>query len=228
MESVSPGRERDRRMGILIVASAFAAALCISWWARSRSGGEPEYPPPPPTTEGLVGYPHQVDVLASLAGARKLTERDQLRGIAVWGAKSDGTVDVSSAGSRIRYSFASARGDGPQPPRPPGTLPKREYCGRQNVHVKSEGFVADPDQPATPCPVVRGDQLPEPRCGPKEVWQKALAKGAPADQRALIEYYRAEAGPAWHFTIPGTRFLFTLYGDCERELYGVDANGSVP
>jgi hypothetical protein len=86
--------------------------------------------------------------------------------------------------------------------------------------------VADPDQPGAPCNV-QHDPLPTPRCGPKEVWQAAIHRGVPADRLANIEYYRASAGPAWRFDVPGGAH-FALYGDCDRELAGTEAVGSIP
>jgi hypothetical protein len=228
MESENPDRRRDRRMGLLIVGVAFVAALSISWWARGVSTPGNADRPSPPTADGVVGFPHKVEAVGTLEAARSLTKRVELRGIAALAVKSDGTVDVSAPGSRIRYVFSSPRGEGPQPVRPPGTLPNRAYCGRQNIHVKKDGMVADPDQSTAPCPAERGDGLPAPRCSPKEVWQVAIRRGAPADRLASIDYFRASAGPAWRFEIPGTPHSFTLYGDCVRELYGFEATGSVP
>jgi hypothetical protein len=228
MESENPARRRDRMMGLLIVGVAFLAALCVSWWARGIASPESAHPPGPPTADGVAGFPHKVDAVGTLEAARSLTKRLELRGIAATGVRSDGTVDVSRPGSRIRYVFSSGRGEGPQPVRPPGTLPKRASCGRQNIHVKTEGMVADPDQASAPCPVERGDPLPSPRCGPKEVWQVALRRGAPASHLASVDYFRAAGGPAWRFEIPGTPHTLVLYGDCERELSGSEASGSVP
>jgi len=213
-------------MGLVIVGTAFLAGLCISWWARSIATPAVLEPPAPPTTVGIAGFPRAVDAVATLAGAQALTKRTELRGISVWGVRSDGMVDMTAPGHRIRYAFSSARGEGPQPPRAPGTLPIRSFCGRQNVHVRDEGMQADPDQPAASCTGQR-EPLPNPRCGTKEVWQAAIHRGAPADRVATLEYFRAAAGPAWRFDIPGGTH-FTLYGDCERELTGSDAVGSVP
>jgi len=218
---------RDRRTGLLIVAVAFVASLSLSWWARNVAS--PESPDPlPPTTDGLVGFPGKVDVVASLDGASEVSVRTDLRGIAAWGVASDGTVDTKLPGARIRYAFTSPRGEGPQPERPPGTLPRRTFCGKQTVQVKELGLVADPDVASYPCSGLRGDKLPAPRCGPKEVWEYAIRHGAPADHRANIEYYRASAGPAWRFEIPGTKHSFSLYGDCMRELTSSEASGAIP
>jgi hypothetical protein len=62
------------------------------------------------------------------------------------------------------------------------------------------------------------DPLPEPRCTPAAVWQRAIERGASKDRVAHIEYYRSTAGPAWRFEQLGSRVRFALYGDCAREL----------
>jgi len=144
------------------------------------------------------------------------------------GVRSDGTVDLSEGPGRVRYSFQSPAGHGPQPPREPGTLARRHYCGKQSVFLRKEGLVAEADQADYPCPPQHFDALAEPRCGPREVWARAKERGAQKDRLARIEYYRARAGPAWRFELPGTPHRFSLYGDCGQELDPADALGSVP
>lgn len=222
----SPARLRDRNTGLFIVGVAFVASLGISFWARTKATSGAEAPAPP-TTTGITGFPAAVDAVGALELARTLTVRTQLRGVNLTGARSDGTVDVSKPGTAIRYTFSSPRGEGPQPPRPPGTMPKRQHCGRQVVHVKNDGMVAEQDRADAPC-IDRGDPLPTPRCGPKDVWQYAISKGAPPNGIATIDYYRAQAGPAWKFEIPGSPYHYVLYGDCGRELAGAEASGTPP
>jgi hypothetical protein len=212
--------------GLLIVGSAFLAGLCISWWARGVSSPTGDVPAPP-TPEGVVGYPHKVDPLATLDLARSLTKRKDLRGLSAFGVSSDGTVDVGAVGRTIRYSFSSQRGEGPQPPHPPGTLVKRVYCGKQSVHVNGGGIAADPDQAGLSCPP-NTEPLPNPRCGPKQVWQAAIRHGVPTDQIANIDYFRSVAGPAWRFDQPSAPRTIVLYGDCERELTGSEALNAGP
>jgi hypothetical protein len=221
-------RRLDRRIGLMIVAAAFAIALGVSYWAKIASRPEVSQPPGPPTTEGIAGYPEATDPVKTLAAARRLTKRRLLRGFDAEGGRSDGTVELSDGPGRARNSCQSDPGDGPQPPREPGTLPRRPYCGRQNVHLRREGLVADPDLAGYPCPPQHTDALPEPRCTARDVWRHALHDGAPRDRLARIEYYRARSGPAWRFEIPGTPHHFNLYGDCGRLLEGSEAVGSVP
>lgn len=224
---VARERRKDRGIGLLILAVTFCAALCLSWWAKRRSQPEVSRPPGPPTIEGLSGYPHGVDPVAALQVARALTTRPLLRGFVVEAVRSDGTVDLREGSGRVRYLFQSPPGHGPQPSRREGTLAARPYCGRQHVHLRKEGMVADPDLADYPCPARLREGLPDPRCGPADVWRRAIDKGAPPDRLARIEYYRSRVGPAWRFELPATRHRFSLYGDCGRELRPSDAVGSV-
>jgi hypothetical protein len=221
-------RSRDRLYGLVIVAASFAICLAISMWAKERSRPETSEPPGPPTLEGLSGFPEKVDPIASLAAARKLTKRPHLRGIAIDGVHSDGTLDLSAGPGRVRYVFQSPVGQGAQPPREPGTLPRRLTCGKQNVVLRKEGLVAEPDLADYPCAPTPVEPLPEPQCSIKDIWRLAKKRRVPKDRPAHIEYFRAKAGPAWRFEISGTPHRFTIYGDCKRELSGSDAHGSVP
>lgn len=228
LAAIEAARKRDRVSGIAILGVAFAGCLALSYWAKLASRPEVAAPPGPPTTEGVVGYPASVDPIATLARARQLTPRALLRGIVMEAVRADGTIDVSEGPGRARYAFQSGQGQGPQPPREPGSLPRRHYCGKQNIHLRQEGLAADPDVTDFPCAAAPIEALPDPRCGPREVWAHAIKRGAPKDRMARIEYYRARGGPAWRFDLPGTPHRFTLYGDCGSELSGRDAVGSVP
>jgi hypothetical protein len=211
----------------VIVAIAFALCLALSFWAKEKSEPETSEPPAPPTVQGVIGYPKAVDAVESLKAARAITRRAVLRGITLDGVNADGMVDVSDPTNRVRYTFQSEPGEGPQPPREPGTLPKRLNCGRQNVVIRSGGMAAELDQADYPCaPGTTLEALPEPQCSARAVWKLAKRRHIPSDKNARLEYYRAKAGPAWRFEIPGTQHRFSVYGDCKRELNGVEAVGS--
>lgn len=225
---VEAARRKDRTLGLSLVAATFVATLGLSYWAKRASRPETSEPPGPPTTEGLHGYPARVDPVAALPAAREVTRRTRLRGIVIEGVRADGTIDLSEGPGRARYSFQSLAGEGPQPPREPGATPRRQSCGKQTVHLRHEGLVADPDIADFPCPAVPVDDLPEPRCTAREVWARAVERGAPPDRLARVEYYRSRAGPAWRFELPGTPHRFSLYGDCGRELDASEALGTVP
>lgn len=215
-------------LGLLIVAVAFAICLVLSIWAKEKSRPETSEPPGPPTIDGIVGYPTAVDAVATLKAARKLSKRPLLRGIVFDGVQSDGTIDVGEGPGRARYAFQSPAGHGAQPHREPGTLPRRLTCGRQNVVLRKEGLVAEPDLADYPCTGAGAEPLPEPQCDAREIWRLAKKRRVPRDRLAHIEYFRSKAGPAWRFEISGTPHSFTVYGDCKRELLGPEAQGTVP
>lgn len=213
---------------MLIVFVTFLATLSLAWWAKWKNTPVAPEPPAAPSTSAVVGFPSAVDAIATLPAARDRTPRDVLRGILLRGVNSEGLVDTTNEGSEVRYVFQSRPGEGPQPPRDPEGRPTRPYCGKQVVRVKAEGLQEDEDETKYMCSSKGFEPLPDPRCGPKQVWAHAIAKDIPTDKTAQIEYYRAQAGPAWRFRIPGTRHRFSLYGDCERELKGTEEVGSVP
>lgn len=210
-------RRADWIRGLVIVGLTFVLCLLVSVWARKRARPEVGAPPAPPTALGVVGFPEHVDVVKTLAQARKLTPRTLLRGIVADGVDSSGNVDVRTVG-RVHYSFQSAPGQGPQPAREPGTLARRPYCGRQSVSVGSLGIGAEPDSADASCSPHPSDPLPEPHCTLTDIWAFALARGIDRKRPAHIEYYRASAGPAWRFEAGGGHNRFLLYGDCKREL----------
>jgi hypothetical protein len=221
-------RERDKRHGLVIVLSAFVIGIGISAWAKHASRPETSEPPGPPVTEGVVGFPDRVDVVKTFAAARAMTKRTLFRGFSAEGVRSDGTIDVSEGSGRARYAFQSPPGLGPQPPLEPGTLPRRQYCGRQDVRLRHEGLVLEEDRADSPCSARHPEPLPDPQCTLAQVWRHAIAKGIPSDRLARIEYYRARQGPAWRFEASDTGDAFVLYGDCKRELTGHDTSGRVP
>jgi hypothetical protein len=208
---------------LVIVAVSFAACLGLSIWAKEKSRPETSEPPGPPTVEGLAGYPNSVEPLQALPLARKLTRRPLLRGITIDGLISDGTIDVSEGPGRARYVFQSEAGQGAQPEREPGTLPKRVTCGRQEVVLRKEGLVAEPDQADYPCPPGAVEPLPDPQCTARTLWKLARRRKFPSDSRVHLEYFRSKVGPAWLVEVLGTPHRFTLYGDCKRELSGIEA-----
>jgi hypothetical protein len=221
-------RQRDKWLGMAIVGVTFLLGIAISLWAKHQSRPETSEPPGPPTTEGIVGWPSHVDVTATLAGARKVTRRNLLRGFTAEGVSSDGKVDLTEGPVRVRYAFQSAAGQGPQPVSEIGPLPQRPLCGKQDVRLRKEGLVADADQPSQPCLPKPPEPLPDPQCTLATIWQRALERGVRSDRLARIEYYRAHAGPAWRFEQAETGVHFVLYGDCRTELRGAATSGRVP
>jgi hypothetical protein len=219
-------RRADRIRGLVIVGLTFVLCLLLSLWTKRRAAPASAFELAPPTTVGLAGFPAAVDPVKALALARTLTPRSLLRGISADWVSTTGTTDVTVNG-RVKYSFQSPPGEGPQPKREPGTLARRPYCGRQVVGIGKRGIGAEADAADASCPVKPIDPLPEPRCTMADVWTYATAHGVTKDKVAHIEYYRASGGPAWRFVVGGAT-RFTLYGDCKHELDGRDALNIAP
>jgi hypothetical protein len=224
----SLARERDKRLGLVIVLSAFVIGIGISAWAKHASRPETSEPPGPPVTTGVMGFPDRVDVVRTFPAAREMTKRTLFRGFAAEGVRSDGTIDVSEGPGRARYAFQSPPGLGPQPENETGTPSRRQYCGRQDVRLRHEGLVLEPDKADAPCSSRQLEPLPDPMCSLADVWRYALGKGVPSDGLARIEYYRARTGPAYRFEVPESGKRFVLYGDCKSELTPADSPGRVP
>jgi hypothetical protein len=219
---------RDRLVGLTILLTAFCLSLGISWWAKAKSRPQEAGPPRPPVQAGIAGYPRSVDPLQALSVARGLTQRTLLGGVSIDGVRADGTVDLDSGAGRVFYVFRSPPGQGPQPARDPGERVRHLYCGRQMIALGREGMVAGPDMAGLPCSREHVEALPDPGCGPRELWRHALQKQPKAQGLAKAEYYRSQAGPAWRFDLSGSMLSFTLYGDCARELDAADAQRLVP
>jgi hypothetical protein len=220
-------RARDRVHGLVILFAAFVASIGISLWAKRVSSPEPIESPAPATTVGISGFPSAVDPIKTLPLARGLTRRTVLRGFIAEGVTRDGTLDMGREGVGVRYVFQSPPGQGPQPPRKPGEVPRHRLCGRQAVQIGRNGIVAEPDQARVSCPA-KLVELPEPKCTLFDVWRHAIkAKRANKKRRARIEYYPAKAGPAFRFELPG-RMRFSLDSSCQRELTPHEAAGAVP
>ena len=228
-EEHEAARRKDKRLGLIIIGVTFVGCILLSLWGKEASEPMEAPPPRPPTTSGIEGWPKSVDVTASLATAREMTPRVQLRGFVAEKVNSNGTVDFKKNGASVRYSFQSGPGEGPQPKREPTTVGHRSYCGRQNVYIRRHGMVAEPDMAAFPCGSELKEALPDPECTLKEVWDFMIKKKrAPSDKPARIEYYMAKKEPAYRFTLPGTKHRQSLSADCRRVLSHADALGGVP
>ena len=68
-------RERDKRLGLVIVLTAFVVGIGISAWAKHASRPETSEPPGPPVTAGVVGFPDRVDVVKTFSAARAMKKR---------------------------------------------------------------------------------------------------------------------------------------------------------
>src|SRR5690606_36077896 len=152
--------------GLAMLLVSFGIAVVISHQSKQHSLPNVSKEPGPPTTAGVRGFPEAVEVGENLARARQLTPRAALIGISVTTA-AGGAVSVKE-GAVVRYHFRSEAGEGPEPPRPFGTLARRHYCGRQSVQINEAGIAALTDDPRAACERV-AKALPAPACAFRDV-----------------------------------------------------------
>ena len=212
-------QRRDRTWGLLIVGLSFSAALGVSFWAHEVAHA-PATPEPRALARILPGWPHAADPMVALALARRKTPLKNLDSFVLYAVKSDGTLDVTDAG-RGKFVFFRAR-KAPAP-RSKGTRSDPASCDRQVVRLDAKGVIAADVTSGGHCPDRHAVPLPDPPCGPRQLWEAALRKGVKPDARARLEYYRARSGPAWSFRVGQGRPKLVMDGRCARELTPVEA-----
>jgi hypothetical protein len=216
----NPVNQRDRALGLGLIAASFVVALGISARAKEASMPVVATEPAPPTSAGIVGFPAAVKPLALVDVARGLTERQQLVGVAVFGAKADGTVNLENIGG-ARFVYRSPDGEGPQPNREYGELALKKYCGFQVVNLTKAGLGAAPDVSNADCKRAI-EVLPPPHCTIEQLWEIGKQQGADVQNTATIDYYRSTSGPAWWFESGGT--MFAVGPDCTTILTEPERN----
>lgn len=223
----SEHRRRDRILGLTIIVLAFAGCMGLSVWGMRVSTPRPAPEPEPASQDGLPGFPKAVRPLDILGRARSLTVRQKFRGFEVHGLKRDGTLDLTKAGSSLKFVFQSPQGRGPQPVRKPGTLPDRRYCGTQAIVVNSEGITALPDRATAPCGSSEIEDIGTPiGCGLEDLWAVAEKKKIKT-RGASVEYFEAASGPAFKIE-SDRRILVVSARDCNKELKGREQRGTLP
>lgn len=229
----SLSRRRDRVLGLSILGISFAGSMALSLWAKDETTPRAAPPPAPPTTMGVPGFPARVRPHELIERARSLSVRSLLQGFDAEGVRADGTMDFNVKGTSLRFAFQSPRGHGPQPARAGGTLPERTYCGLQSVIVGAHGIAAKKDDMKVACGHREPRALPPPdRCTVTDVWAIARSRHIDDVGSARIEYFWAEAGPAYRFTKeekkkPTQRFVVSAK-DCKKLFGGKQQRGGVP
>ena len=201
---------RDRMWGLVIIVMAFGASLGLSVWSH-RAVQPPSVDNPSGVTDGVVGWPSAVHAVRSLPAARRLSPWPTLSSITVSGVRSAGTLDVENKG-HVRYIFEG-------PPEDPADKPGAEtLCPLQVVTLGVPGLVADRAVTDRRCPKPPPVPLPDPKCGPGDVWEFALDKGYTPDSLANLHYYRSVSRPAWSFRLQLGNSAFSVDAQCEMEL----------
>ena len=145
----------------------------------------------------------------ALAEAKKLVPDAVLFRIDADGIYPDGHADITLADhGSIDFRFISpwrAKGD---PSLPVGA--KQDYKCMFRIMMDGEGAWAAP---------INGFECKEsllgpPKCTTREVWKKALAKGAPQNAIAELGYRGWNSKARWYFSIEGTKFSEVFDDDC--------------
>jgi len=211
-------RLRDGYWAALVLGLTFCIGIAVSVWARQASRPASKSSPVSMSIEGIVGWPQNVDAVASLAAVRATMDDLALSGITAYGVRSDGRVDLTRGDGTVRYGFQAARPVAPDPKSSDTHLMKLR-CPKRVAHLRRDGFWVDPEQRTASCPTTHKQPLPAPTCGMQDVWKLALSEGAPDDRLARIEYRRSYSGPQWRLSIAELGFEIVVSPDCRRILH---------
>jgi len=213
---------KDRFAGLVVLVGTMAFCLGLSVWAKELARPELQLRASPSTYRGVVGWPHQVDALGSLDAARRSSRPRELRKIVLEGVKSDGTIDVVTGPGSATYLFHNGVKK-PKQKKGHAFTVRPALCPRQVVRIRGDGLDPQAELKEFRCPEFTSDPLPVPTCGPRELWARAIQKGASIRQLAHMEYYLSNAGPAWKMVLPRERLQLTMSQDCQTELGPLDA-----
>jgi hypothetical protein len=219
---------RDRLRALFVLSLALVVSFGMILWSKEQIRPLNAYGATASRLRGVEGFPSRVDALKSLSAARRFSRNRELRGMVLDGVKFDGTLDLNPIKNSIKYVFQSSKVRSKERKQPDASTSPTWVCPRQVVKLRRDGLTAEADRLDAICPPELGAALPVPHCGPKEVWAKAIAKGATKEDLARLEYYRAKVGPAWKLQISKTHFSLSVSEDCKRELSFADAAGKVP
>ncbi|MEZ4400691.1 MAG: protein kinase [Kofleriaceae bacterium] len=177
-------------------------------------------PPPDPDPPLPVDRPHNIRIPgfnpasfdymgylpAALAEARKILPDAQLARLDAGGVGPDGRAHLKvSDDFKVLYRFVSPSAAKAPPDHPKGV--KWEPLCMVQIYVEADQVMVIPMK-GFGCDKV----IPQPRCTAKEIWAKAIAKGAP-DANAYASLWYGYAGGKWSFSIDGD-FSDTFVDGC--------------
>jgi serine/threonine protein kinase len=145
----------------------------------------------------------------AIAEAKKLVPDAVLFRIDADGVYPDGHADITLAGNgSLDFRFISPSRTKGDPTLPVGA--KQEYKCMFRVMLNQEGAWSAP---------LSGWECKEPLLGPpkcttKQIWKKALDKGAPENAIAGLGYRGSSGKARWYFSIEGTKHSHVFDDDC--------------
>ena len=149
----------------------------------------------------------------AIAEAKKLVPDAVLFRIDADGVYPDGHSDITLADhGSLDFRFISPKRAKRDPSLPVGAKQKEAKCMFRVQFDEEGGWSAplsgfDCDEPL----------LGPPKCKTTQVWQKASAKGAPANAIAELGYRAWDKKPKWYVSIDGTKFSEMFEDDCGKK-----------
>ncbi len=223
-------RNRDRILGLLIIAASFGICAQASLWAKERTVPRAAPEPQPRSIEGLEGFPKKVRPFQVFELAKARTERPLFVGMVADHLQSDGTLDFSKSRTKLKFVFQSPPNMGAQPPREGGSLPAHSYCGKQVVSLNRKGLGESKDHTTELCGSQDPVELKLPTECPIDDVLALLSHGKKkVPLRDLkLEYLQTRAGPAYVVSRRGKKQFTLLAADCSTMLKGKAARGRIP
>jgi hypothetical protein len=203
----APREGKRPRSRVPIIGAGIAVALIVPtiiWVALLSSPAKlsaPPAPPPPPMPPPVNGFDVSTGLRAALTMAHQTFSDAQLVRISAEYVDPAGIAELNYGGE-VRYRFAS-------PSRAAQPTPTAPVLGAPAVadHVDCRVSVwVDKNKPLRLGSTYSSDcteTLPSgsPRCTIGQVWQRAIAHGAPDRALATIELRLRYGKPQWHFQI---------------------------
>jgi serine/threonine protein kinase len=158
----------------------------------------------------------------ALAEARKADPGAVLTRIDMTSVGPDGTVDLTlpsmaSPHSSIDLRFVSMERGKRDPSLPVGTPHREKVSCEFRIEIDPGGVQSRTIFPAITeaASCIKQKPMPSPRCSLAQVWQKAIAKGAPATNAVASMGYRSNGRNVWYFDIgeAGSRVFSSVFND---------------
>lgn len=145
------------------------------------------------------------------AQARAVFPDAELVRIDSMGVSPDGTANISLDSSFIVLYRYQSRSRSKRPKNLPMGVENKASCSY--LVMANEKTKMAYGMPNSGCKEL---YTGPPKCSPKQVWKRAIAKGAPAKGAvAMLSLWKKRDGVHWYFQITGTRYAWFIPDDCK-------------
>jgi hypothetical protein len=214
---------RDQLRATFVVGVTLVLSIMVSLWSEGESELAKRGAERRPVVDGVVGWPKQVNPLGSLPAVHGLSRRGLITEMEFEGVGPEGVMDMTRGPNRGRYVMVEPKRTpkaGSKRPSPP--IPVEDLCNRRTVRLGGKGLTIDAGRKVA-CGPTPPEALPDPKCGPTELWRMAVVRGASEKLPASFRYYWSVSGAAWRMTIAKTSFALTTDVTCTVELTAENA-----